>query len=338
MHLTWKQRELHPRHVFRISRGEKPAVTNVFVRLLRDDVEGLGEASTNVYYGETWEIVAARLEAARNWLAGLNVQNAADIEAAWEEAWTFCTPSRAAQCAIDLALWDWLAKRNETSVAELVWGEHARPVTSFCTIGLSTSDELAAKLRELGGFPRIKVKSDSGAGEEIVRALRSHNAPLIAVDANCAWSRSDISDLLRRFRGLDVTFVEQPLLPDADTELPTDRALPIFADESCVVESDVDRMPGIFDGFNIKLVKCGGITPARRMIARGRELGLQMMVGCMLESSVLIAAGAAIAQKADYADLDGAWLLADDPYSGWTFERGILHPPDRDGLGITERG
>jgi len=109
--------------------------------------------------------------------------------------------------------------------------------------------------------------------------------------------------------------------------------LPVIADESCVTEQDVERMPGVFAGFNIKLVKCGGITPALRMARRGKELGLRTMVGCMVESSVLIAAGAVVAQLTDYADLDGAWLLGDDPAKGWVFNCGTLQPRAEAGLG-----
>jgi L-alanine-DL-glutamate epimerase-like enolase superfamily enzyme len=132
---------------------------------------------------------------------------------------------------------------------------------------------------------------------------------------------------------LGVTFLEQPLLPEQDSHLPA-LALPVMADESCVGEEDVSQLAEHFVGFNIKLVKCGGLTPARRMVAQGKALGKRMMVGCMLESSALIAAGSVIAQRTDYADLDGAWLLGDDPFSGWRFDRGVMHPPSAPGLGI----
>jgi L-alanine-DL-glutamate epimerase-like enolase superfamily enzyme len=130
-----------------------------------------------------------------------------------------------------------------------------------------------------------------------------------------------------------VAFLEQPLLPDHESALVSTH-LPCLADESCVTEEDVSRVVEHYDGFNIKLVKCGGITPARRMVAAGRAHGKRLMVGCMLESSVLIAAGAVIGQRTDYADLDGAWLIGDDPFSGWRFEQGVLYPPAKAGLGV----
>jgi L-alanine-DL-glutamate epimerase-like enolase superfamily enzyme len=133
---------------------------------------------------------------------------------------------------------------------------------------------------------------------------------------------------------LGVTFLEQPWPPARDRDLPI-LGMPIMADESCVTEDDVRGLAEQFDGFNIKLVKCGGLTPARRMLELGKARRKKLMVGCMLESSALIAAGAVIAQRTDYADLDGAWLLADDPFTGWTFDRGVLRPSATPGLGVT---
>jgi L-alanine-DL-glutamate epimerase-like enolase superfamily enzyme len=332
--LEWVSRELHPRHVFRISRARRREVRNVFVRLEEDGVTGYGEASPNAFYDETWEGVAAKLDAARDWLATLQIRAAADIERAWRESWKWLAPSRAAQCAIDVALWDWLARREGKSVAELLWGAAPHAVTTFCTIGLSTPEELPEKIAELAGFPWIKIKSDGAASLETVRRVRESSAAMLAMDANCAWTVEAIPGLAKALAALGVSFIEQPLPPTEDAHLPRNCALPILADESCVTEADVERVAGSFDGFNIKLVKCGGITPARRMVERGKTFNCRIMVGCMLESSALIAAGAALAQRTNYADLDGAWLLGDDPFSGWTFERGVLTPPSAAGFAI----
>ena len=339
MKLTWVSRELHPRRVFRISRGGRSVVQNVFVRLESEGIAGYGEAAPSAFFHETWEGVAAKLEAARAWLGALEIRGVADIERAWAEAWEHVAPSRAAQCALDLALWDWLAKQRGQTVTELLWGEAPRAVTTFCTIGLSTPEELPDKLAELAGFPAIKIKSDAAASLDTVRAVCAQGAAVIAVDANCAWRAEAIPELARSLAELGVAFLEQPLAPAETAMLPAHRALPIFADESCVTEEDVPRVAEHFEGFNIKLVKCGGLTPARRMAMQGRALGRKLMVGCMLESSALIAAGAAIAQHTDFADLDGAWLIGDDPFAGWTFERGRLIPSASAGLGVEpERG
>lgn len=308
---------------------------NVFVRLERDGLHGFGEASPNAFYGETSEGVSAKLAAAADFVGSFEIQSVTDIEKTWDACWSVVAPSRAAQCALDVAFWDWLARRNGTSVAELAWGAEPKQVPTFCTIGLSTPDELDAKIEDLRDFPMIKVKADASGDLGAVRLLRERSRAAIAVDANCAWSSQNVDSLTSDLARLEVIFLEQPLPPDQDARLMRGAApLPIIADESCVTGTDVDRVAAQFDGFNIKLVKCGGITPALRMVRRGRELGLKIMVGCMLESSVLIAAGAAIAQATDYADLDGAWLLRDDPFAGWRFKHGVLHPPASSGLGV----
>jgi len=333
MKLTCTSRELHPRRAFRISRARKTEVRNVFIRLESDGVVGYGEASPNAFYDETWSGVMAKLESAREFLQTLEVHSVADIETAWKEAWRFLAPSHAAQCALDIALWDWLARKKGVTVSELAWNEPPRPVITFATIGLSSSEELIEKVEELRGFARIKIKSDQAASLDPVRFVRERSPALLAVDANCAWEKIDLARLSREFAQLGVTFIEQPWLPARDTELPK-LELPVMADESCVTEENAAQLPDAFDGFNIKLVKCGGITPGRRMVATGKARGKKMMVGCMLESSALIAAGAVVAQRTDYADLDGAWLLGDDPFRGWKFDRGVLLPSTASGLGV----
>jgi L-alanine-DL-glutamate epimerase-like enolase superfamily enzyme len=332
MNLTCVSRELHPRRAFRISRARRTEVRNVFVRLEAEGIAGYGEASPNSFYDETWEGVIGKLESARDFIAGLKVRVVADIERAWTEAWQILAPSRAAQCALDVALWDWLARRMGVTVCELAWNQPPQPVTTFVTLGLSSPEELAAKLEEVRHFPRIKIKSDQAASLDPVRYVRDRTAALLAVDANCAWGEIDLETLAQELAQLGVTFIEQPLPPAQDTAL-APLALPVMADESCVTEDDAEQLASHFNGFNIKLVKCGGLTPARRMVATGEAAGKKLMVGCMLESSALIAAGAVIAQRTDYADLDGAWLLRDDPFRGWKFEQGVLHPSTGPGLG-----
>jgi L-alanine-DL-glutamate epimerase-like enolase superfamily enzyme len=333
MKLTCISRELHPRQTFRISRGRRTEVRNVFVRLEDSGIAGYGEASPNAFYGEIWQGVIAKLENARPYLETCEVRCVADIEIVWSELWRFLAPSRAAQCALDVALWDWLSRRQGQTAAELTWGQPPQPVETFATIGLSSAEELAGKVEELRGFPRIKIKSDESANLDTVRYVRERTPALLAVDANCAWGDIALDAMARELAPLDVAFIEQPFPPARDAEVGP-AALPIFADESCVTEDDVARVLDHFDGFNLKLVKCGGITPARRMIAQGRARKKGIMVGCMLESSALIAAGAVIAQRTDYADLDGAWLIGDDPFRGWQFERGTLLPLPGSGLGV----
>jgi L-alanine-DL-glutamate epimerase-like enolase superfamily enzyme len=335
LNVNTRLRALHPRNVFRISRATRRETINVFLRIERDGIAGDGEASANAYYGENPVDVSARLESVGAFLEGRTIDSPADIAAVWEEVWPLLAPSRAAQCALDVALWDWLGKRQGRTVAELALGEPARPVGTFATIGLSGREELDRRLREVSGFPRVKIKADqTGDVSTITRVRAAMPEARIAVDANCAWGAVDFAKMAPELARLGVEFIEQPLSPARDAEMPgLSAGVPVMADESCVTIEDIERVPGRFAGFNIKLVKCGGLTPALRMARRGCELGLRTMVGCMLESSLLIAAGAVVAQLTDYADLDGAWLLADDFVQGWSFDRGTLNPPGLPGLG-----
>lgn len=306
----------------------------MFVRLRGDGAIGFGEAAPSAYYGESAEQVLEKLTTIAPLLTSLRIRSVADIERSWENLWNLLSPSRAAQCALDLALWDWLARKEGVSVTELAWGRTPRRVRTFCTIGLSSPEEFAARLKDLLEFPLIKIKSDDTANLEPVRQAAQMNGARVAVDANCAWSGKDLHALGEELTALKVEFIEQPLPPEEEEMTPRFAKGPsIMADESCVILEDVERIAHHFDGFNIKLVKCGGLTPGLKMARLGRELGLKTMVGCMLESSALISAGAVVAQGADYADLDGAWLLRDDPFAGWEFSAGVLQPPVGNGLG-----
>ncbi len=330
--------QLHPRGAFRIARKRTAPFDNVILRVQHDGVTGWGEASPHPYYGASAAGVVRNLESLSGWLRTLAIRSVDDIAEAWKESWTQLAPDRAAQCALDLALWDWLARKEGLTVTELAHGHVPQPITSFATIGLSTKEELDEKIAELEGFPRVKIKSDANADLEPARRVKQALRTAIAIDANGAWSTRTLSALSMGFSSLGAEFIEQPLPDTHDRELIRGSyPIPIIADESCTLEEDVDRLSLNFDGINVKLVKCGGLTPALRMVQRASKLGMRTMVGCMLETSVLIAAGCVAAQHADYADLDGAWLIADDPCTGWRFERGILHPPQALGLGAEPR-
>jgi L-alanine-DL-glutamate epimerase-like enolase superfamily enzyme len=319
---------LHPRGAFRIARKRTVPFDNVILRVEHDGVTGWGEASPHPYYGASAADVVRNLESLSGWLRTLSIRSVNDIAEAWKESWSRLHPDRAAQCALDLALWDWLARKEGVTVTELAHGHVPRPVTSFATIGLSTKEELDEKIAELEGFPRVKIKSDASGDLAAARRVKEELRAAIAIDANGAWSTTTLPALAMGFSSLGAEFIEQPFSNAHDGDLIRgSHPIPIIADESCVLEEDIDRLALNFDGINVKLVKCGGLTPALRMVERARKLGMRTMVGCMLETSILIAAGCVAAQHADYADLDGAWLIADDPCSGWRFERGILRPP-----------
>jgi L-alanine-DL-glutamate epimerase-like enolase superfamily enzyme len=329
-------KSLHPRHVFRISRASRTQVDNVFLTLTQDGVTGFGEASPNSFFREDPLDVQSALAGLADYFRRQTLSSQTDIGRIWDELRDRLAPSRACLCAVDLALWDLWARLLGKTVGECAWGRLPRPVATSATLGICPPEEWPERIAEVAGFPAVKVKMDARIDTRLLEAIRARTGAALRVDANGAWDGIDIAAASTRLAGLGVEFIEQPLLPGADDRMEAvlrDSALPILADESCAVPEDVERLPGRFSGFNIKLVKCGGLTPALAMLRRGRELGLKTMVGCMLESSLLIAAGCVAAQAADYADLDGSWLLRDDPCRGLVLAGGRIVPSHSPGLG-----
>jgi L-alanine-DL-glutamate epimerase-like enolase superfamily enzyme len=196
---------------------------------------------------------------------------------------------------------------------------------------------MIAKLKEFPGWPVYKIKLGTAHDLEIVRALREHTDATFRVDANCGWNAQETIRNAADLKHFDVEFIEQPL-PRENWEQMKEvfhhSALPTVADESCQTEPDVERCCGHFHGINIKLVKCGGLTPARRMIARARELGMKVMVGCMTETTVGISAIAQLLPLLDYVDMDGALLLAKDIATGVTIDCGRVRYPEENGCGV----
>ncbi len=196
---------------------------------------------------------------------------------------------------------------------------------------------MVAKLREVPDWPLYKIKLGTADDVAIVRELRRHTDAVFRVDANCGWTESETIANSHRLKELGVEFIEQPLPAedrDGAKRVYQESALPIIADESCISERDVELCADRFHGVNIKLVKCGGLTPARRMIQHARELGLKVMVGCMTESSVGISAIAQLLPLLDYVDMDGAALLAEDIATGVTVERGVCKFAKENGTGV----
>ncbi len=337
MKLTAVIKKLEPRHPFTISRGTKSFVENVFIRIEDDGITAYGEASPNIYYKETAGDILTILKGLHNYLGSSKINTIKDIEKIWTEAWQLLTPSRAAQCALDIALWDLLGKKLNTPAAQLLWDRPPEGIISSCTLGLCTRSELPQRLKELTGYPVIKIKMNHDGDIDLPKFIHENSNAKLWVDANCSWGNLDIPVLLHKLSQLGVEMVEQPLPPGADnrmTSISKNSPLPVIADESCVVKESVKKLSGLFSGINIKLVKCGGITPAREMIKSAEHLGLKIMVGCMLESNLLISAGAALAQQAHYVDLDGNWLLKDNMFAGVGFKSGKLTISKKPGLGV----
>lgn len=334
MKLALYEFDLPLRHVFTISRGSISVQTSLIVELQEDAHRGYGEATVNPYYGATIENMARSLEGVRSELEGRSLEDPAEL---WDSLHPTLGDNPFAQCALDQAAYDLWGKKLGRPVHRL-WGLESDnlPVTDY-TIGIDEIDVMVAKMEEFPNWPVYKIKLGTPHDLEIVRELRKHTDADFRVDANCGWSAEETIRNSRELKSLGVEFIEQPLPADCWDDMRqvyAESELPVIADESCIVETDVERCHGHFHGINIKLVKCGGLTPARRMIARARELDMKVMVGCMTESTVGISAIAQLLPLLDYVDMDGALLLAEDIASGVTIERGECRYPDENGSGV----
>ena len=321
-------------HTFTISRESITSQPTLIVELSQDGVSGYGEATSNKYYGFTIERMARDLAAVKPQL-----ESTAHSEptALWSQLEPALRDDPFALCALDQAAHDLWGKLHGQPVWKL-WGLSTETIpASDYTIGIDMIETMVAKMHEFPGWPIYKIKLGTDRDLEIVRELRKHTTATFRVDANCGWTADQTIAFAPELKKLGVEFIEQPLKADRWDDLRRvgqESALPIVADESCIVESDVERCAGVFQGINIKLVKCGGLTPARRMIAQARQLGLQVMVGCMTESTVGISAIAQLLPLLDYVDMDGAVLLAEDVATGVRLDRGRCMFPDAPGHGL----
>jgi L-alanine-DL-glutamate epimerase-like enolase superfamily enzyme len=335
------------RDPFRIARsehGEGSRVTTVIVELTDPDhpgVAGVGEGYPDRYYGETPETMAAvmpRLVAAIDPVA-LDVDGLARADAAMAMA---IRGHGAAKCAVDIALHDLVGQVLGLPVHRLLGlPVDDLPATDF-TIGIDEPAVVAERARHARDFPALKIKCGGPADLETLRAVRAVYAGPIRVDANTGWTRDTAGALLPALVDLGVELIEQPFPARAYADLAwlQDRsALPIVADESCVVVEDLDALEGVVAGVNVKLAKCGGIGPAHELLLAARARGFRTFLGCMEETSVGIAASVVVASLAEWVDLDGNLLLADDPYTGLQLgEDKRWRLADRPGLGLARRG
>jgi L-Ala-D/L-Glu epimerase len=333
------------RDPFRIARSDHDAghaVTTTVIELRDDrypDLIGVGEGYPDRFYGET----AATIEAVLPHLIaavgepelsseGLTVAGAA-MEAA-------IAHNGAAKCALDIALHDLAGKVIGQPVHRLLGLSEDIPPTDF-TIGIDEPAVVAERAARAARFPALKIKVGGEADLETLRAVRDVYDGPIRADANTGWSLDGAIALLPELVDLGVELIEQPFPArclDDLRRLQDVSSLPIVADESAVTIDDLDGLVGVVAGVNVKLAKCGGVGAASRMLLRARELGFRTFLGCMEETSVGIAASAAVASLADWVDLDGCLLLADDPFEGLELGQDCRwRLTDRPGLGLTRR-
>ncbi len=337
MKLSHQTIELNPTHPFVIARGGYAHHRNVIVRLIDDDgFEGFGEAAPNRYYGESVSTVISALAQFKPVLERADPFSIETIESHLNRV---LGGNASAKSAVSSALHDLLGKRLVLPVYRL-WGLDASttPQSSF-TIAIAENHELERRVVEAKDYPILKIKLGTDRDTEIVRIIREAGPEKrLRVDANAAWTAKHavrMSDFLVEH---GVEMLEQPVAANDVEGLRFVRKrskLPIFADESCLVSTDIARLAGAVDGINIKLAKCGSLREALRMVHTARALDMQVMAGCMIESSLGISAIAQISPLLDFADFDGAALLSNDPFHGTTIAGGSIRLSDGPGLGAT---
>ncbi|MEL1256198.1 dipeptide epimerase [Flavobacterium sp. DGU38] len=333
MKLIVRTYNLKLKHTFRISRKTIDFQPSLIVELQDDGIFGFGEATSNPYYNITVEILQNDIEQIRTLIEGTSNETP---EQFWSKIAPFLQNNPFALCALDNAYNDLYARKNGKKLYEL-WDYNIshNPLTNY-TIGIDTIENMVRKMEELP-WPIYKIKLGTPDDIAIVTELRKHTNAIFRVDANCAWTVEETLENAKVFKDLNVEFIEQPLKADnwkGQWEVCQNSVLPVMADESCIKEADVAKCHNHFHGVNIKLMKCGGITPGRRMIAEAKKLGLKTMVGCMTESSVGISAIAHLLPELDYVDMDGALLLAEDIASGVSIQYGKTIYPQRTGIGV----
>ena len=326
------------RHTWTLSRNSTDFKDNVFVRIERDGIVGRGEAAPNVRYGESTEQTVAALKRAQDSFGSGDWSAFAGMPPRWLSA---VADQRCAGAALDMALLDWVGRKLNVPLYRLFGLEASKaPITTF-SIGIDTPEVVERKVREAGDFPVLKIKVGRDNDEEILAAVRRATNRPLRVDANEGWR--DKETAIRKIEwltGLGVELIEQPLPAAMIEETAWLRArakIPIIADEAVGTTRDIPKLAGAYDGINIKLMKAGGIQEAMRMIHVARALGMKIMLGCMIESSLGISAAAHLSPAVDYADLDGHLLITDDPFRGVRVEQGRLILSDRPGLGVQER-
>jgi len=323
---------LHLRRTFATARGSEDIADILVLRLDAGDIEALGESAPSGRYDENVELLARQLDAID--LGGVDLGH---VDAALARV---PGQQRGAMCALDLALHDFTAKQLDAPLHRVLGLDPSAVKPTSFTIGLADIETMLEKTREAKALPILKVKLGSGREIETIEALRSVYTGTIRIDANEAWQPEAAVALLRELKRFDIEFCEQPIEAGNIPWLRYVREqspIPIFADEDCRTLDDLRELNGFVDGINIKLVKCGGIREAIRMIHTARALKMKVMLGCMVESSILATAAAQLTPLADFADLDGPLLVSDDPFEGVRYDGGRLLLPNSPGLGVKEK-
>ena len=331
MQTSVKRLEVHTRRTFSIARSSADAFERVMFEIEAEGVTGRGEAAPSGYYGQDASGVAEDLEHVA-------------IGDPWDIEGTLARNDRlppSALAALDNALHDLAARRLGVPVYRLLGLAKPEPISAY-TLGIADRETTVADAERLREFPILKVKVGGWEDVETLRAVREASGSDLWVDANEAFSPEEAVEVVAELKEIGVSMIEQPVPASAGPEAlarATEAAspVPVMADESAVAARDVPALAGYVGGVNVKLAKCGGIRGALEMIHTARAHGMLVMLGCMVETSLGISAAAHISGLVDFLDLDGAMLLADDPYVGPTYDNGRILLSEEPGLGVVPR-
>lgn len=332
MQLIIRTYDLKLKHTFTISRQSFDIKPTMIIELKDGELSGYGEASENPYYHKTIDNMVSDLIKCKEVIESTKNETPEEF---WKKMYAYLKNDMFALCALDLAYNDLYARKKGLKLYKL-WNYNIdnNPLTNY-TVGIDTIEVMVAKMKETP-WPIYKIKLGTKDDIAIVKELRKHTDAIFRIDANCAWTADETIKNAILLKELGVEFLEQPL-PAEDIEgskkVFLESVLPIVADESCQIESDVKKCHNLFHGINIKLVKCGGLTPARRMLKQAKELQMKTMVGCMTESSVGISAIAHLLPELNYVDMDGAMLLSKDIASGTKMDFGKILYANENGSG-----
>ncbi len=333
--LTWCAQTLRLRNPFRLSYGVSETRRAFWIRLADD--AGWGEAAIPPYYGISdesmiafWAAAAARTDPYPDDLAGI-------------PAWVGADGPAPARCAVDLALHDRLGRQRGLPLWRLLDLPEPRVLPTSFTIAIAEPDEMARLAVEASAYSILKIKLGSDDDLARLAAVRAARPDVqLRVDANAGWSPAEAVAQIRRLERLDLALIEQPTPKDDIAGMGYVQArtgLPVVADESVRTLADVEALAqaGVA-AINLKLQKVGGLAPGLTMLRRARELGMRVMLGCMIETSLGVTAMAHLAGLADWLDLDAPLLIADDPFAGVTYDaQSGIHVPDRPGVGVILR-
>ena len=337
MKLNYYAFELPFQYPFTISKGTKTHQPTLIVELEHFGIKGYGEAPAINYYNITVAQMIADLE---KYKSDIEKFNFTEPERFWHFLHHLLHDNPFLVCALDIAGWDLFGKLNQKPIKNLIFKKKKEePLTDY-TIGIDTIPVMIDKLKAKP-WPIYKVKVGTQDDVAIVKAIRAETDAKIRIDANAAWTVEQALQIIPELEKLDIELIEQPLAKDNWVGMKTLKEvskIPLFADESCVFESDVKKCADTFHGINIKLTKCSGISPALMMMSEANQLGLKVMLGCMNESTVGSAAMAQLLPYIDYVDMDGPLLLSQDVATGLHYDFGKVSVDSKPGLGIDFTG